>query len=349
MHSIQPSYLATLAMPPRVAGLLRRLGEHKGRQELHQQQAPEILENLRRVAEIESTESSNRLEGIVVANDKRLRELIAARADPADRTEGEIAGYRDVLDTIHQNHTHIPFTDRVVLQFHRDLLKYARDTGGLWKISSNEIRETLPDGTKRVRFQPISPHLTEDAMHHLHLDFSEALRVGPWDPLFLIPFYVLDFLCIHPFADGNGRMARLLSLLALYHQGYEVGRYISLERIIEKTKESYYETLYLSSQGWHEGKHDVWPWTEYFLGVLLAAYSEFEGRFERVGSGRGNKTETVQHAIQAFIADFSLSDLEKSCPMVSRDMIRRVLFDMKKANLVECLGRGRAAKWRKIG
>jgi Fic family protein len=336
-------------MPPRVAGLLRRLGEHQGRQQLHLQQAPEILENLRQVAKIESTESSNRLEGIVAENDKRLRELVAARAEPADRTEGEIAGYRDVLDTIHQNQAHIPFTDRVVLQFHRDLLKYAGDDGCHWKIASNEIRETLPDGTKRVRFEPIAPHLTEDAMRVLHEHFSDAKRERIWDPLFLIPFYVLDFLCIHPFADGNGRMARLLSLLALYHQGYEVGRYISLERIIEKTKESYYETLYISSQGWHEGKHDIWPWTEYFLGILLAAYSEFEARFERVGSGRGSKTETVQHAIHAFIADFSLSDLEKACPMVSRDMIRRVLFDLKKDHIVECLGRGRSAKWRKIG
>ena len=336
-------------MPPRMAVLLRRLGEHKGRQELHQQQAPEMLENLRRVAEIESTESSNRLEGIVAENAKRLRELITARAAPADRTEGEIAGYRDVLDTIHQNHPRIPFTDRVVLQFHRDLLKYAGDVGGHWKISSNEIRETLPDGTKRTRFEPLAPHLTEDAMRVLHENFRDALHDGTWDPLFLIPFYILDFLCIHPYADGNGRMARLLSLLALYHQGYEVGRYISLERIIEKTKESYYETLYLSSQGWHEGKHDVWPWTEYFLGTLLAAYAEFEDRFERAGSGRGNKTDTVQHAVQAFIADFSLSDLEKACPLVSRDMIRRVLFDLKKVGQVECLGRGRAAKWRKTG
>lgn len=349
MQTLQPSYLAALAMPPRVAGLLRRLGEYQGRQQLHLQQTPEILENLCQVAKIESTESSNRLEGIVAENDKRLRELITARAEPADRTEGEIAGYRDVLDTIHQNHAHIPFTDRVVLQFHGDLLKYVGDIGGQWKFAPNEIRETLADGSKRTRFQPVAPHLTQDAMRMLHEHFDDAQREGVWDPLFLIPFYVLDFLCIHPFADGNGRMARLLSLLALYHQGYEVGRYISLERIIEKTKESYYETLLLSSHNWHEGKHDVWPWTEYFLGTLLAAYSEFEARFDKIGSGRGNKTETVRHAIQSFIADFSLSDLEKACPLVSRDMIRRVLFDLKKENLVQCLGRGRSAKWRKIG
>jgi Fic family protein len=184
-------------------------------------------------------------------------------------------------------------------------------------------------------------------MRDLHEDFRRALEQGTWDTLFLIPFYTLDFLCIHPFSDGNGRMARLLSLLALYHGGYEVGRYISLERIIEKTKESYYDTLLISSQGWHEGKHDVWPWTEYFLGTLLAAYSEFESRFGRISSGRGSKTDTVKNAIDAFVGDFSLTDLEKVCPMVSRDMIRRVLADLRKQNQVECLGRGPSAKWRK--
>lgn len=347
MFSLRPAYLGTLAMPPRVAGILRRLGEHKGHQELFRKQAPEMLENLRRVALIESTESSNRLEGIVADNEKRLRALVNERSTPENRTEGEIAGYRDVLDSIHQNHADIPFSDRVVLQFHRDLLKYADGTGGRWKVSANEIRETLPDGTKRIRFSPLAPHLTEDGMRDLHTDYHEAVKAGTWDPLLLIPFYILDFLCIHPFSDGNGRMARLLTLLALYHHGYEVGRYISLERIIEKTKESYYDTLFISSQGWHEGKHDVWPWTEYFLSTLLAAYSEFETRFDRVSSGRGSKTDTVKNAISSFTADFSLTDLEKACPMVSRDMVRRVLADLKKQNQIECLGRGPSAKWRR--
>ena len=349
MSSLRPAYLATLALPPRVAGILRRLGEHKGRQELYRRQAPEMLENLRRAARIESTESSNRLEGIVADSDQRLRALLAERSTPENRTEGEIAGYRDVLDTVHQNHAGVPFTDRVVLQLHRDLFKYAGSEGGRWKVSANEIQETLPDGTKRLRFTPLAPHLTEDGMRDLHGDFHGAIQNGTWDPLLLIPFYVLDFLCIHPFTDGNGRMARLLTLLALYHQGYEVGRYISLERIIEKTKESYYDTLLLSSQGWHDGKHDVWPWTEYFLGTLLAAYSEFEDRFGRISSGRGSKTDTVKNAISAFMGDFTIQDLEKACPMVSRDMIRRILADLKKAGSLECLNRGRWAKWRNKG
>lgn len=160
----------------------------------------------------------------------------------------------------------------------------------------------------------------------------------------LSPSY-LSFLCIHPFSDGNGRMARLFTLLALYHQGYEVGRYISLERVSEKAKESYYDTILLSSQGWHEGKHNVWPWTEYFLGTLLAASAEFESCFGRISSGRGSKTETVKNAVAGFVGDFTLQDLEKACPLVSRDMIRRVLADLKRDTQVECLGRSPAAKW----
>jgi Fic family protein len=305
-----------------------------------------MLENLRQVALIQSTESSNRIEGIV-ADDKRLRAIVEEKAKPANRPEAEIAGYRDVLNTIHQSHEHIPFTERVVLQLHRDLMKYAGVDGGRWKSAPNEISETLPDGTKRIRFTPVAPHLTAEAMRVLHARFNELEGAHEWDPLLLIPFYVLDFLCIHPFLDGNGRLARLIALLLLYQHGYEVGRYVSLERIIEQTKQSYYDTLYTSSQGWHESRHDVLPWTEYFLSTLLAAYDEFENRFGKVSKGRGSKTDTVKNAIDRFVRDFSLTDIEKTCPLVSRDMIRRVLFDLKKEGLVVCLGRGPAARWRK--
>lgn len=346
MKSLAPEYLAQLRVPQELVGRLRRLGEYKGRQELFRKQAPEMLENLRRVAIIESTESSNRIEGIV-AEHQRVRDIVEHKVEPKNRSEAEIAGYRDVLDTIHQNHAHIPFAQRVVLQFHRDLVKYAGGDGGRWKTTGNEITETLPDGTRRMRFNTLAPHLTDGAMRELHARYDELLKENRWDPLFLIPFYVLDFLCIHPFPDGNGRMARLLSVLALYHQGYDVSRYISLERIIEQTKDSYYETLLTSSQGWHEGKHDVWPWTEYFIGTLLAAYSNFEGQFGRISKGRGSKTDTVKNAIGGFIADFTIQDLERACPMVSRDMIRHVLFALRKEGKVVCVGRGPAAKWRK--
>ncbi len=226
-------------------------------------------------------------------------------------------------------------------------MKYAGVDGGKWKSASNEISETLPDGTKRIRFTPVAPHLTDEAMRSVHARINELEGAHEWDPLLLIPFYVLDFLCIHPFLDGNGRLARLIALLLLYQHGYEVGRYVSLERIIEQTKQSYYDTLYTSSQGWHESQHDVLPWTEYFLSTLLAAYDEFENRFGKVSKGRGSKTDTVKNAIDRFVRDFSLTDIEKACPLVGRDMIRRVLFDLKKEGLVVCLGRGPSARWRK--
>jgi Fic family protein len=345
MNSFTQVYLDKLVVPQRIITMIRKLGEHKGRQDLYKKQAPEMLENLRQVALIQSTESSNRIEGIV-ADDKRLRAIVEDKAKPANRPEAEIAGYRDVLNTVHQSHEHIPFTERVMLQLHRDLMKYAGADGGKWKSAPNEISETLPDGTKRIRFTPVAPHLTGEAIRVLHARFNELEGAHEWDPLLLIPFYVLDFLCIHPFLDGNGRLARLIALLLLYQHGYEVGRYVSLERIIEQTKQSYYDTLYTSSQGWHESRHDVLPWTEYFLSTLLAAYDEFENRFGKVSKGRGSKTDMIRNAVDGFIADFSITDVEKACPKVSRDMIRHVLGQLREAGVIIPVGKGRGAKWR---
>jgi Fic family protein len=346
MKSFSPAFLDKLVVPPRIITMIRKLGEHKGKQELYKKQAPEMLENLRQVALIQSTESSNRIEGIV-ADDRRLRAIIEEKVKPANRSEAEIAGYRDVLNTIHQSHEHVPFTERVVLQLHRDLMKYAGGDGGVWKATQNEITEVLPGGKKRVRFTPIEPHLTEEAMRTLHGRFADVERACELDPLLLIPFYVLDFLCIHPFRDGNGRMARLLALLSLYHHGYEVGRYVSLERIVEQTKESYYDTLYQSSQGWHEGKHNVLPWTEYFLSTILAAYGEFESRFGKISKGRGSKTDMIRNAVNGFIADFTITEVERACPKVSRDMIRHVLGQLREDRVIVPVGKGRSAKWRK--
>ncbi len=348
MKTLVPSYLERLVIPPRLMPMLRRIGEHKGRQELYRQQSPEMLENLRQVGIVQSTESSNRLEGISVSP-KRLQELIEQKTIPRNRSEAEIAGYRDVLNTIHQNSNRIPLSSNIVLQLHRDLMKYSGKEGGRWKSAPNTITEKQPDGTILVRFEPVVPHLTAEAMRTLHDQYEMLLRQDDWDPLLLIPFYVLDFLCIHPFLDGNGRMARLLTVLALYHQGYEVGRYISLERVIEQSKESYYDTLYVSSQGWHEGQHNVWPWAEYFLSVMLASYEEFERRVGMVSSGPGSKTGMVLSTISGFLGDFSISNIEKACPTVSRDMIRHVLFKERDAGRIVSIGKGRGAKWRKSG
>lgn len=244
MKSFDPKYIQKLVVPHRLITIIRQIGEYKGKQELYRQQAPEMLENLRHVAMIQSTESSNRLEGIT-ADIKRIQELVQERTTPANRPEAEIAGYRDVLNTIHGSYAHIPFKDSIILQLHRDLMKYAGKEGGRWKSVANEISEVLPDGSKLIRFVPVQPYQTAEYMKLLHERFDTRFAEQSLDPLLLIPLYILDFLCIHPFLDGNGRMARLLTVLLLYHNGYDVGRYISLERIIEQTKESYYETARL--------------------------------------------------------------------------------------------------------
>jgi Fic family protein len=346
MRSFDEQFLAKLQIPHRLISMIRQIGEYKGKQDLYKQQAPEMLENLRHVAIIQSTESSNRLEGIT-AEFHRIKELVEEKTAPANRTESEIAGYRDVLNTIHSNHRNIPFTAGMVLQLHRDLMKYSGKEAGRWKSVQNEIVQINPDGTRQIRFMPVEPFQTQEYMEMLHQRFNDITRQQEVDPLILLAIYVLDFLCIHPFLDGNGRMARLLSVILLYHHDFEVGRYISLERIVEQTKESYYDTLYKSSQRWHEGEHDVMPWLEYMISTILAAYHEFEQRLGRLSSGHGSKADMIQNAIDGFIGDFSLSDLENACPSVGRDWIRAVLQKLRKEGKVEVIGKGRYARWRK--
>jgi len=347
MKSFKNFFPESLQIPQVLISIIRQIGEYKGKQELFAKQAPEMLENLRKIAVIQSTESSNRLEGIT-ANPKRLQQLVEEKTKPQNRSESEIAGYRDVLNMIHSNKHNIPFNEKIVLQLHRDLMKYSGKEGGKWKSVANEISEILPDGTKIIRFKPVEPIQTHEYMKILHNEFDRYFAEQNLDKLILIPLYVFDFLCIHPFLDGNGRMARLLTVLLLYQSGYEVARYISLERIVEQTRESYYETLNKSSAGWHETKHNILPWLEYFLSTILAAYKEFENRIGTISSGRGSKTEMVINAIDGMIGDFSLSDLERACPSVGRDWIRKLLQNLKSDRRVKSLGKGRYARWRKI-
>lgn len=234
-----------------------------------------------------------------------------------------------------------------MLQFHRDLLAYVGGGGAAWKVADNAIAEIDPNGTRRLRFQPLPAYRTADAMAELHDRFNATWEEGQIERLLLIGVYVLDFLCIHPFADGNGRMARLLALLLLYRDGYDVGRFISLERIIEESKESYYDTLYASSQGWHEGQHDLVPWSEYFLGVLVRAYRDFEDRVGAVTQARGAKSEMVRAAIHSFSGSFAARELQDRCPIVGLDLIRRILGEERRAGRVEVSGRGPEARWRR--
>ena len=346
MKSLNPEFLQKQPITHNILQTIRRIAEYKGKQDLYKEQSPQILETLRQAAIIQSTESSNRLEGIT-APLERIRDLVAKKTTPRNRSEQEIAGYRDVLHTIHANSADIPLTTGVVLQFHRDLYQFIPGQGGKWKPTDNEITEIQSNGTKVVRFYPVPAHMTPDAMETLHKQFAEIWQTGEIEPLLLIATYILDFLCIHPFLDGHGRMARLLTLLLLYKAGYEVGRYISLEQMVEQTKEGYYDTLFTSSQGWHEAEHAILPWWEYFMGVMLfGAYQEFERRVGLVTTGRGSKTAMILDAIGHFMSDFSIRDLQERCPQVGIDLIRRILREQRNAGKLECLGRGPNARWR---
>ena len=349
MMSFDPGVIEAMPIGFRLLRIVREIGEYRGKQDLFKGQSPQVLEALRQVALIQSTESSNRIEG-VTAPAERIRSLVAENTAPENRSEQEIAGYRDVLSTIHASADDIPFTANVVLQLHRNLFQFRPGEGGYWKRADNEIVETGPGGARVVRFRPVAAHRTADAMERLHDRFNQYWRAGVVDRLVLIPAYVLDFLCILPFHDGNGRMARLLTTLLLYQAGHEVCRYISLEQIVERTKESYYDALRRSSAGWHQGEHDLPPWVEYVLGVVvLSAWQELERRTGLVQGGRGAKTAMILDVIDHLVGEFSVADLQARCPTVGIDLVRRVLRKQRDAGQVECLGRGRRARWRRIG
>jgi Fic family protein len=344
VQSLDLLFLDRLTLTPAQGSTLRALGEHRGEQELYSQQIPEALETLRTVAMVESTESSNRLEGVVAPHD-RLREVVLRDAAPADRSEQEIAGYRDALAVIHESAEHMPVSLSVIQQLHEMLYRYQPGSGGRWKATQNDIVERAADGSiVRNRFRPVSPVGTPGAMQDFISHWAHAVDQQR-EPLLLIPLAVLDFLCIHPFADGNARTARLLTLLLLYRSGYDVGRYISLERVIEESRDTYYEALEASSHWWHEGQHDPFPWLEYFWGVLLRAYDEFRDRAGKLKAGRGSKTALVEGAVERRLRPFAISDIENDCPGVSRAMVRHVLRRMRDEGRVRVGGRGRGARW----
>lgn len=344
MKSLEPDRLDALRFDAAQLATLRTLGEYRGKQALYIAQTPDVLRQLRDVAVIESTESSNRIEGVTVAP-RRLQALMREHAAPRDRSEQEVAGYRDALALIHESARDMPFTPNVILQIHATMTRYMAAPGGRWKQTDNDIIERRADGTTSIRFRPVAAHLTPIAMENLTTAYAGALDRSLQDPLVLVPLAILDFLCIHPFTDGNGRASRLLMLMLLYQQGYEVGRYISLERVIEDSKEGYYDTLQRSSQGWHDARHDVRPWLDYCWAVLLAAYREFEERVGSLHRGRGAKGERVRTAVLARAQPFSISDIEAACAGISRDTVRAVLRQMKAEGVIESTGKGRGAKW----
>jgi Fic family protein len=333
------------ALPTRTAWYLAELGEARGKQDLFTHQSPQKLKLLREHALIESAVSSNRIEGVEV-DKSRIGTLMFGKPALRDRDEEEVRGYRDALKLIHESGAKLPVSDATVKRLHK-LCRGEIWDAGAYKEKDVDIIQTFADGRSRVRFKTVPAMQTPKAMSEMIGLWQAGMREKWVPPLVLAAALNLDFLCIHPFRDGNGRASRLLLLLACYHCGLEAGRYISLERIIEDNKERYYEVLEQSSQRWHEGKHDPWPAINFLLFILTQVCKEFEQRVGQIKSPRGEKTAFVEEAMARQTGLFSLSDLQSACPSVSVDLIRSVLKRLKGVS-IECLGRGHTAKWRKI-
>jgi Fic family protein len=335
------------SIPVSTSWYLADLGESRGKQDLFTKQSPQKLKVLRENAMIESAVSSNRIEGVTV-DQARVRTLVFGKPVLRDRDEEEVRGYRDGLKLVHEQGKRLPISEETVLNLHR-LCRGEIWDAGKYKEKDGDIIERYPDGRERVRFKPVEALKTPTFMRELIEMWDRCLLEKCVHPLIAMTAFNLDFLCIHPFRDGNGRVSRLILLLQCYHLGYEVGRYISLERLIEQNKERYYETLEQSSERWHEGRHDPWPYINYILYTLKTACREFEERVEQIVSPKGAKTELIISIIGRHLGPFRISDIQKECPGVSLDLIRSVLKKLRSSKRVKCLGRGQNAEWEKAG
>lgn len=335
------------SIPVSTGWYLNDLGQAIGKQTLFMKQSPQRLKALREHAIIESAVSSNRIEGVEV-DQKRIGTILFGRPNLRDRSEEELRGYREALDLIHSEGAKLPISQRTIRRLHQ-LARGEIGDAGKYKERDGDIIERFADGTQRIRFKPTSAARTPAAMTELMDAWSQALKEKWAPPLIVMVAFNLDLLCIHPFRDGNGRVSRLILLSQCYHLGLEVGRYISLERLIEQNKERYYETLESCSRGWHEGKHDPWPFINHILFILKTAYGEFEQRVEETAEPKGAKAELVRNAVGRQIGEFRLADIERACPGVGREWIRRVMAEMREAGELRCKGRGPAARWRRNG
>ncbi|MBR3943935.1 MAG: Fic family protein [Akkermansia sp.] len=340
--------LPGLLLTPKISNLLSAIHEYRGKQTLFITARRDVLQSLLKIAVIQSTDASNRIEGIYTS-DARLRELVMQKVVPGNRNEREIAGYRDVLRTIHENYEYIPVTPNTILQLHRDLYSYhPSGMGGHWKSADNLIAETDAAGTKRTRFTPTPAFETPEAMRTLCEAYNEAVALEHYDPLMLMVLFIFDFLCIHPFNDGNGRMSRLLTLMLLYQHGYIVGKYISLEKLIEENKQTYYETLQESSTGWDAGNNNYLPFLQYQLGIILKAYREFERRVEHVTSAKLNKMERIRMMFEQKPGKIRKADIMTACPDISVSLIERTLKQMLDNGEIRKIGASRTTAYIKI-
>lgn len=327
-------------LTPEIVQMIASIHEHKGKQELFLEANIDELKTLLEVALIQSTGASNRIEGIFTS-DRRLEELVSQKSEPRNRSEQEIAGYREVLGTIHESYEYVVPRPNIILQLHRDLYSYSQGaTGGSYKNSDNVIAEIDAEGNQKARFIPVPAFQTADAMEELCGRFLEAWEADHMDKLVLIPMFILDFLCIHPFNDGNGRMSRLLTLLLFYKAGYIVGKYVSIEMLIEKTKETYYEALQASSAGWHENENSYAPFVKYYLGIILKAYNEFENRVEHLKNRSLSKPDRIKAIIDQKVGKITKKEIMELCPDISKVTVERTLTELVKSGYIAKVGAG---------
>ncbi|WP_321472348.1 Fic family protein [uncultured Paludibaculum sp.] len=347
MLTLDPNRLADLRIPIGTGWLLGACMEARGRQDLWLRQKPEVLEVLREQAIIQSAESSNRIEGVTVEAN-RLRPLVIGGARPRDRSEEELAGYRTALNWIYSRKNPVRVTPDVIRRLHALAQGGSSGDAGEWKRRDNEVIEILPSGERSVRFVPVSARETPATVETLCRRYRAAMDDERIPPLLMVATFIFDLLCIHPFRDGNGRVSRLATSLLLEAHGFQVIRYISLERLIEESKDEYYRVLKLCSDSWHEGTNEIIPWWNYFLGTLRRAYKELEYQVESV-EARPAKSELVRRTVLSQVEPFTLADMAAQLPSASPQLIKKVLAEMKKASQVRLAGRGRGARWEVAG
>jgi len=341
--SLDPKKLAKTSIPVSTGWLLGSCMEARGKQDLWIRQKPEVLEVLREQAIIQSVESSNRIEGVTIPAD-RLRPVVLGKARPRDRSEEELAGYRRALDWIFSRKRRVSVIPDVIKRLHAMAQGGRSGDAGEWKKRNNEIIEILPNGERKVRFVPTSAKATPKTMEMLCRNYRDVSEDELVPPLLVVATFVFDLLCIHPFRDGNGRVSRLATTLLLQIHGFQVARYISLERLIEESKDEYYDVLAECSQGWHDGKNEIVPWWNYFLSVLRRAYKEFERQVEST-EARPAKSDLVRQTILTQVEQFTLGDLAAQLPAASPQLIKKVLAELKKQGKIRLVGRGRGARW----
>ena len=330
-----------------VLTLVAAIYKEAGKQEMYLKQNPEGLEKLVEIAKVQSTEASNAIEGIVTT-DTRIKQLCSEKTTPRNRAEEEIAGYRDVLNIIHESFDAIPLTQNYILQLHKILYTHMQNpVAGRTKTVQNYISATYPDGKTEILFTPLAPYETPEALDRLCEQFNLVIGNNLLEPLLAIPVFIHDFLCIHPFNDGNGRMSRLLTTLLLYRNGFYVGKYISLEAKIAKNKDLYYDALYASQLGWHEGKDDPVPFIKYLLGTIIAAYRDFADRATLVEVKLSAK-EMINRATMQKIGKFTKQDIRELCPSLSISSVEAGLRELVEAGDIKREGKGRATYYYRL-